>query len=277
MKQHFTRTRIAPTPSGYLHLGNAYSFLITQKFAAGTGAGIFLRIDDLDQQRVEQAYIQDIFETLDFLGIVYNEGPGDPSDFETRYSQLRRLPLYENALKKLTEAGKVFACTCSRTQILQDNSSGVYPGTCLHKRLPLDTPNAAWRLNTRDAGQIKINTLHGSTVHDLPSSMNYFVVRKKDGAPSYQLASLIDDVHFGIDLVVRGKDLWASTLGQLLLAEVLGYNEFRNVCFHHHDLLETPSGEKLSKSAGAESIHYLRGQGKTKDEVLRMINEHLLW
>ncbi|MBS1567707.1 MAG: tRNA glutamyl-Q synthetase, partial [Bacteroidetes bacterium] len=265
---HYNKTRLAPTPSGYLHLGNALSFAITADLARRTGAKVLLRIDDLDRERMEKAYVEDIFETLRFLGIDWEEGPQDFHAFETRYSQLHRMPLYNEALQKLKAGGHVYACTCSRSQVLRQNPDGIYPGTCRHKNIPLDTPDASWRLHTEAAGDITVYTPSGETITaQLPPSMHDFIVRKKDEFPAYQLSSVVDDVHFGIDLIVRGEDLWDSTLAQLYLASLLDLNDFTGSSFYHHPLLTTADGEKLSKSAGATSIQWLRAEGKTASEV----------
>ena len=243
-----SKTRLTPTPSGYLHLGNALSFALTATLARANGAGILLRIDDMDRERVEEAYVQDIFDTLTFLDIPWDEGPRDAPEFFRAYSQVLRLDLYQEALGQLAASGAVFACTCPRNQI--------YEGICLEKGLPLDTPNAAWRLKVAGA---------------LP----YFVVRKKDGFPAYQLTSLIDDLYYGIDLIVRGEDLHPSTLAQQELAGILGREAFARVRFVHHPLLmETPE-RKLSKSKGATSIRYLRAQGYRAADIYKLIAEML--
>ena len=105
--------------------------------------------------------------------------------------------------------------------------------------------------------------------------MDDFVVRKKDGFPAYQLTSVVDDIFYGVDLIVRGRDLWPSTLAQQALAAALGQHQFNNVCFLHHPLLVESPGQKMSKSAGAASVKYLRENGKTKAEVFGMIGNLL--
>ncbi|WP_257668874.1 glutamate--tRNA ligase family protein [Parapedobacter tibetensis] len=272
----FKRTRIAPTPSGYLHLGNAFSFAITVALAQQTGARIFLRIDDLDRERVRREYIEDIFETLDYLELPWDEGPKNYNEYETIYSQIHRLDLYHEALHSLRERDLVFACDCSRLDVLRRDAQGVYSGTCRKKKLPLGGVAYNWRLDTLAENTLAIRGLDGNTQYTiLPTSMRYFVVRRKHGAPAYQLASVIDDVHYGVDFVVRGADLWESTLAQHYLANVQGYMGFLNSIFFHHPLLKSNSDSKLSKSAGATSIKYLREQGKTKAEVYQMIG-HML-
>src|ERR1051325_8948231 len=138
----FKRTRLAPTPSGYLHFGNALSFCITAHLARKTGAKIFLRIDDLDRERLAKKYVQDIFDTLLFLEIPWDEGPRNMKEYEDEFSQAHRLHLYEKALDRLKEAGHLFACTCSCAQVSLQND-GSYPGTCRNKKLPFETKEAS--------------------------------------------------------------------------------------------------------------------------------------
>ena len=262
ISNQFNKTRIAPTPSGYLHLGNAYSFLLTQTIALQTGAKILLRIDDLDEERTRALYIQDIFDTLDFLEIKYDEGPRDYGEFKNEYSQLHRGPLYETALQQLADRALVYACNCSRAQLEMEDCR------CSTKNINLNTPDTAWRLKTDDAKELSVNSFDkGILKETLPPEMKDFIVRKKDGRPSYQLASLMDDQHYGIDLVIRGKDLWPSTLAQLFLAEKLNISSFINTTFHHHHLLNDEKAAKLSKSAGALSIQALRKDGKTLNDI----------
>jgi glutamyl-tRNA synthetase len=267
---NFNKTRIAPTPSGFLHLGNVLSFAITASVAEKTGAKILLRIDDLDRDRMNPKYVQDIFDMLNFLEIPWHEGPRNLREFESEYSQLHRMDIYREALKKLEENDLVFACTCSRSQIRQNNPNDIYPGTCRDKGLPLNTPGTCWRLKTNDDAELSVKTLNGVAKASLPADMHNFVVRKKDGYPAYQLASVIDDLHFGIDLVVRGQDLWSSTLAQLCLAKEIESSQFQNIVFHHHPLL-TEAGKKLSKSAGDTSVRYLRRQGKNPADIYGQI------
>jgi glutamyl/glutaminyl-tRNA synthetase len=256
----FTKTRIAPTPSGFLHLGNAYSFALTTALAKQKGAKILLRIDDLDRERANKLYVQDIFDTLNFLEITCDEGPRDMSDYENNWSQIHRIIIYNNTLQQLKQSGEVFACECSRTQI--------HACTCRDRSIPLDTENASWRLHTNQEREFSIKTLNNGIIQTkLPAEMKDFVVKKKDGYPAYQLTSMVDDLHFGVDLIVRGEDLWPSTIAQHYLAEVLQQTDFQNITFHHHPLLMESTDKKLSKSAGATSIKYLREQGKSIAEV----------
>ena len=281
-------TRIAPTPSGFLHLGNVFSFALTAALAKRTGASILLRIDDLDRDRVQREYIQDIFDTLNFMEIPWDKGPADVAAFEREYSQIHRLELYRAALTRLREARAVYACACSRAEVGRArksgarqrsdgraNAAGGYPGTCRELGLSLDAAEVSWRLRTDDR-VLRVRTLtDGFAEASVPGEMRDFVVRKKDGFPAYQLSSVVDDLHYGVDLIVRGQDLWASTLAQHYLSYFLDAADFREAHFYHHALLAAPGGEKLSKSAGATSIRYLRQQGLAAADIYTLIARSL--
>lgn len=233
-----------------------------------------MRIDDMDQDRVRAPYIEDIFESLEFLGIPWHEGPQNAEQLERQYSQHYRLGLYEAALSELRARNLVYACGCSRAQL--QSAGAAYPGTCRHRHIPLDTPNVAWRLNTNDAGSIRVKTTGGDYTNEgLPTEMHDVIVRKKDGFPAYQLSSVIDDVFFEVDLVVRGQDLWHSTLAQLYIAQLLEKRSFLDVAFCHHALLQDSHQRKLSKSAGDTSIHYLRQQGLSPKDIYALLSRQL--
>jgi len=267
---YLNRTRIAPTPSGYLHLGNVLSFVVTATLAEQYEARILLRIDDLDRQRVQPAYIQDIFDTLEFLELPWHEGPRNAKEFEQQYSQVHRLPLYRQALAELKDKKAVFACDCSRSQLLQTGTGG-YTGRCITRGLALDTAEINWRIRTDNDTLLNVKTLNKSVTAHLPPEQRDFVIRKKDGFPAYQLTSIVDDQFFDVDLIVRGMDLWPSTLAQLYLADVLNAKRFTSSTFYHHPLLTEPGGNKLSKSAGSTSVQYLRKAGKTATDIYTSI------
>jgi len=265
-KVRYNRTRIAPTPSGFLHLGNVLSFAITAALAERAGAKILLRIDDIDQARADKQYVLDIFDTMNFLEIPWNEGPRNAKEFEDQYSQLHRMDLYNEGLKQLQDNELVYACNCSRKQL------GESPCNCYEKQLSLTADNVSWRLITTPTNELIIKDYNGELIKAaLPAEMDNFVVRKKDGFPAYQLTSVIDDLYYGVDLVIRGEDLWPSTLAQHQLAIVLGKDDFKKITFYHHPLIKDSAGNKLSKSAGATSIKYLREQGKNVSDVYQLI------
>ncbi|MFN3996496.1 glutamate--tRNA ligase family protein [Algoriphagus sp.] len=273
---NFNLTRIAPTPSGFLHLGNAFSFLKTKALAEKHGAKILLRIDDLDRERYRPEYVQDIFDTLDFFEIKIDLGPKNVQEFENEWSQVHRMDKYRAALDQLKSTGKLFACDCSRKKIQQLDPSGYYLGQCMERRLPYDKPEVVWRIDTAESDflhYIEYPKQRKSSL--IQQDSMFYMVRKKDGLPAYQLTSLVDDLYFGVDLIIRGNDLFPSTLAQMDLARNLGAEKFKEITFHHHSLIKSPSQEKLSKSAGSTSIQFLRKAGKTLADIQNMIPTRL--
>lgn len=269
-------TRFAPTPSGYLHLGNAFSFIITWLLARLQGGCILLRIDDLDNERFRPEYLEDIFYSIDWLGLDYDLGPCGVADFHAAWSQHSRMDLYRQLLHKLQPL--LFACVCSRRTWQEASTDGQYPGTCLAKKLSLTTADAVWRLVTPDnqlisfceAGQIQ-------PVQVSPYEwMRHPVLRRKDGWPAYQVASVADDCHFGVNLVVRGADLFASTVVQCYIAECMGDARFRQIAFFHHPLLKGANGEKLSKSAGSTALKTIASTEKSPVKVYEILSAALL-
>jgi glutamyl-tRNA synthetase len=260
---NFSRTRIAPTPSGYLHAGNIFSFIITAGLARRYGASILLRIDDLDIGRVRPAYIEDIFETLSFLGIPWDEGPRNPDDFHRHWSQRIRLNKYESLFHVLRASGHLFGCDCTRTRM-----SGGDRCVCVERALDLCEPGIAWRLLTDTHNRIvQRDLIRGDVVQPLPTSVQHPILRKRDGDPAYHVASVSDDVDYGVDLIVRGLDLLDSTLFQCQLASFAGLDSFSQVTFYHHPLIMDTSGRKLSKSAGDGSVSDLRKAGAHRRDV----------
>ena len=245
------RTRFAPTPSGYLHLGNAFSFVITWLLARRHGGKILLRIDDLDSSRKRPEFVEDIFQSLEWLGLDYDEGPVGPTDFDRNWSQTVRTANYHAALEKLADSNLVFGCACTRSTIREQTSDGRHPAVCAEQNLGradlLEQTGLAWRLHTasiktrikwRDRPLISADS-QGNKLQsvDLHEAMRDVVLRKKDGNASYQIASLLDDSNFNMNLVVRGKDLVDSTAVQLWLADRLNITAFQQSQFVHHELI----------------------------------------
>ncbi len=232
--------RLAPTPSGFLHRGNLLNFYLNWHAARSRGARILLRIDDLDADRKRPEYVAGIFESLRHAGFDWDIGPGTEiadvtacvADFEANWSQHHRINLYNDLLARLRNTGLLFACRKSRKDIAA--AGGTYPPEFREQGLSLDDPDVAWRIKTTG----------------LDASMQDFVVRRRDGVPAYQVASIADDLHFGVTHIIRGEDLEPSTRAQIWLAGLLGEAAFESIHFLHHPLLRNERGEKLSKSAG---------------------------
>lgn len=259
------RSRLAPTPSGLLHPGNGLSFVMTWALVRATGGHLLLRIDDLDKTRCRDEYIEDIFETLDWLGLDYDEGPTGVADFHRHWSQHRRLDAYHLALDALRTGGHLFACSCSRRDVLAAAApDGRYPGTCAALGLPFDAPEVAWRVRTQPAPPtLRMSDMGSTGPVEAPYAGDAFVVRQRNAMPAYQLGSLVDDTLFGINFVVRGQDLWDATWAQLYLAHLLGNAAFARTQFWHHPLILGTDGHKLSKSKGAGSLRAWRQAGQS--------------
>lgn len=229
-----------------------------------------LRIDDLDAARRRSEYLDDIFTTLDWLGLDYDEGPAGVEDFLRHYSQHIRLDLYQTALAQFQASGDLYACTCSRRQIRERSTDGRYPNTCRELGLPFDAPRTAWRMHISEGTQVSFREWRiGEKSYLLAREMGDFLVRRKNGFPAYQIASLIDDLHYDINFIVRGADLLASTTAQQFLATRLDARPFREALFWHHPLLTGPDGEKLSKSKGAGSLQAWREAGRSPAPLYR--------
>ena len=236
--------------------------MFTWLWVRKSGGVLRLRIDDLDSGRARPEYINDIFETLEWLGLDWDAGPRSPDDFGQNFSQRFRLDLYHGLLGQLQQTGLVYACDCSRTTIQSLSVNGVYAGTCRDKHLPLHTPGAAWRIRVPEEVVVRPNDSRRTSTDSprcrVAELMGDFVIRRKDGIPAYQVASLADDLLHGINFIVRGADLLPSTAAQLYLAQLLGKQQFMETAFCHHPLLTDDAGHKLSKSAGSASIRALR-------------------
>lgn len=233
-------TRIAPTPSGYLHVGNLANFLLIEKLARESSGKILLRIDDCDGTRARKEFVEHIFETLRWLGIVWHEGPRNTEEFYRSYSQVNRKAHYFEKLSELKS--QTYACSCSRKEI-----GGVYAGTCREKNLKFVPGQTALRLRVEDP--------------ELARIFGDVVLWRKDDGPAYQWVSVVDDLEWGVNLIVRGEDLRDSSELQKYLAKQLAPQEFESVRFLHHPLVTDTEGKKLAKSDGSESVLELRRLG----------------
>lgn len=258
------RSRIAPTPSGYLHLGNAVNFLLTWLVVHKSGGTLRLRIDDADSDRTRPEYIEDIFRQLDWLGLTWEEGPSGPEDFSRHHSQLLRQERYRAMLDELAAHAALFPCICSRKAIRELSASGLYPGTCRSRPRPPEGEHAI-RIVVPEKTVIQV----GTEAVALGTLMGDFVLWRRDNQPAYQLASLADDLDDRITAIVRGADLLASTAAQLFLARSLGATgaPFRAIAFHHHPLVPGEGGQKLSKSDNALSLQAMREAGVTQARI----------
>ena len=270
-------SRLAPTPSGYLHLGNAFSFILTWLLVRRLGGKLHLRIDDLDAPRLNQDCLEDIFIQLEWLGLDYDTGPQGPGDHLRHFSQSLRLEEYMSALEEIRESGLLYACSCSRKQYLPKTKNGQYPGTCRGKKLDFNQPGMAWRFRseTEICSEETDRQKEGSQEENQFPFLGDAIMRRKDGLPSYQIASLVDDLKNQSSLIVRGMDLFPSTHFQISVAGKMAWQEFKEILFVHHLLLKDSFGKKLSKSEAALSLKTLRKEKSKPGFIYRGVARSL--
>ena len=240
--------RLAPTPNGYLHRGNAYSFLLTMINAKRLNGQVLLRIDDLDPERVKPIFIEDIFEILNWLGISWSWGPQNSKEAMGDFSQLRRMMSLLKSFWEIYESNpsKFYVCDCTKKQIAERNASlkhdsSIYDGHCRDRGLAF----------VQGQGMcVRFNS--GESSIDLGD----FIVLRSLGTLSYQWISLVDDLGWGVSHIVRGSDLINSTQAQKELALIFSEKGkcFTNAQFLHHAVLLADDGEKISKNREDQSL-----------------------
>ncbi|HEX8623458.1 MAG TPA: tRNA glutamyl-Q(34) synthetase GluQRS [Allosphingosinicella sp.] len=260
-------TRFAPSPTGRLHLGHAFSALLAHEFARSRGGAFLLRIEDIDPGRSRAEHVDSIIEDLAWLGLEW--------DGEILF-QSERLDLYREALGRLEAAGLVYPCFCTRSAIAAEIAASaaaphgpdgpLYPGTCRvlcageRERRMASEPHA-WRLDVAKAAAAAgpIYWHDGDTeVQAEPEAHGDVVLARKDAPVSYHLAVTVDDAAQGVTDIVRGRDLYAATDVHRLLQALLG---LPTPHYHHHPLLLDSQGRRLAKRHGAPSLGGLREAG----------------
>jgi len=287
------RGRLAPSPTGYLHLGHARTFWIAQDRAKAAGGVLVLRNEDLDSTRFKLEFAGAMIEDLKWFGFQWQEGPdvGGPNG---PYSQSERRTFYMAALEKLRAGGFIYPCACSHKDIRQaasaphaDNEEPIYPGTCRPEiqgererpreasPAPLGLAPAAgprsrprnWRFRVPEGETVAFTDGgFGPQAFTAGKDFGDFVVWRHDDVPAYQLAVVVDDAAMQITEVVRGADLLNSTARQLLLYRALGIAPPR---FYHCPLMTDESGIRLAKRHDALSLRAMRAQGASPEALRR--------
>lgn len=266
------RGRIAPSPTGYLHVGHARTFWAAQQRAHEHGGTVILRNDDLDRDRCKPEFVRAMFEDLRWFGFEWSEGPDCGGPFAP-YNQNERMPLYRDTLNKLIERGAVYPCTCSRKDIQAAvtaphaaDDEAIYPGTCRGRKLVVDSSaRFSWRFLVPDGESISFTDGNlGPQQFIAGRDFGDFVIWRHDGVPAYQLACVADDAAMQITEVVRGADLLVSTARQLLLYRALGLPA---PDFFHCPLMTDEHGTRLAKRHDALSLRHLREQGRSPSEI----------
>jgi glutamyl-Q tRNA(Asp) synthetase len=263
-------TRFAPSPTGAIHLGNAFSALFGWQRARARGGRFLLRIEDIDTVRCRPAHEAALLEDLHWLGIEW-DGPV--------WRQSERLAVYADALARLRGMGVAYPCFCTRADIAaaagapHGQEGPVYPGTCRvlseeQRAERMARQRFAWRLDVAAAvartGPLWWHDAGAGRVAAVPEAGGDIVIARKDIGTSYHLAVVVDDAAQGVTEVVRGRDLFEATHVQRLLQALLGLPE-PGYC--HHRLIADEDGKRRAKRDGAETISGLRAAGVTAEAV----------
>lgn len=273
------RGRIAPSPTGFLHLGHARTFWTAYQRAIQHNGTLVFRDEDLDPQRSKAEFAAAMLEDLRWLGIEWREGP-DVGGPHAPYEQSRRREFYLRDWKRLLDGGFLYPCTCSRKELAlsaqapnEGDDEPIYPGKC---RASLgakqDAPAGVnWRFRVPDGETIRfIDHNLGERSYVAGRDFGDFVVWRRDDVPAYQLAVVTDDCDMQISEVVRGEDLLVSTARQLLLLKAL---EQKAPEYFHCPLLRNAAGERLAKRTDALSLRALRQKGHTPESIREMWSE----
>lgn len=267
-------TRFAPSPTGHLHLGHAYSALVAYEASSFSGGQFLLRFEDIDHTRVREKYYSEITQDLHWLGITWNAPP---------IRQLDRLPAYQHAIDTLKSLGVLYPCFCTRREIeaelahLASAPHGpegpLYPGTCRNltpKKISqlLKTREPAWRLHSQNAHALTgdlsfLDLLHGPTSVN-PTLLGDLILARKDLGTSYHLAVVVDDAWQEITHVTRGEDLLPSTHIHRTLQTLL---KLPKPHYLHHPLLVDQTGKRLAKRHDSLALSSMRHAGLTPSQV----------
>ena len=271
------RGRLAPSPTGLLHVGHACTFWTAYQRAIANNGTLIFRNEDLDPQRSKPEFALAMIEDLRWLGIQWQEGPDVGGPFAS-YEQSRRRELYLETWRKLRDGGFIYPCTCSRKDLATSaaapndgDDEPLYAGRCREKlgeTKNYETPRGVnWRFLVPDGEEIAFDDLRqGEQSFTAGRDFGDFVVWRRDDVPAYQLAVVADDAAMQITEVVRGEDLLKSTARQLLLICALG---LAVPAYYHCNLIRDQAGVRLAKRHDALSLRGLREQGRTPADVLK--------
>ena len=261
MRGDVYRGRLAPSPTGYLHLGHAATFWLAQERCRAQGGTLALRVEDLDRERCRPEYTEALVDDLRWYGLEWQEGP---------YVQSERLGFYLDAWRALAKKGDVYPCTCTRRDVERavraphaGEHEAIYPSTCRPPRplsVYLEQPGGVnWRFRATPGEHIAFEDGRaGQREYRVGEDFGDFLVWRKDGTPAYGLAVVVDDAAMGITEVVRGEDLLPATAQQILLYRALGR---RLPAFYHAPLVLGGDGQRLAKRSGAHSLRALQEAG----------------
>ena len=267
------RGRLAPSPTGQLHLGHARTFWVAQKRARSHGGTLIFRNEDLDRARCKQEFVAAMFDDLKWFAFDWQEGPDCGGQFSP-YNQSERMSFYHAALVQLRATGLIYPCTCSRKDIAaasraphaEDDDEPIYAGTCrANHESEISNRKFSWRFHVPDGETVSFtdNNL-GPQSFVAGKDFGDFVIWRHDDVPAYQLACVVDDSAMQISEVVRGADLLVSTARQILLYRALG---LRPPEFFHCALMTDDAGIRLAKRHDSLSLRRLRERGEIPESL----------
>ncbi|CUH96727.1 Glutamyl-Q tRNA(Asp) synthetase [Propionispora sp. 2/2-37] len=263
------RGRFAPSPTGHMHLGNAWTALLAWLQVRSAGGTMVLRMEDLDPDRSRPAYAAALQVDLRWLGLDWDEGPDAGGDYGP-YCQSVRSEFYQEAFERLAAAGRTYPCYCTRAELAAaaphaSDGEQRYPGTCRNRKVSRTDRKPAMRLLVPPGSISYSDLLYGEIQQNIEQSVGDFVLRRSDGVYAYQLAVVVDDAAMHITHVLRGNDLIASTPRQLLLYRLLS---LKQPVFTHVPLLLGQDGSRLSKRHGDLSLTILRRRGIRPEQIV---------
>lgn len=273
-KIHALTTRLAPSPTGALHLGNARTFLVNWLLARQLGWQVLLRIEDIDGPRTRRGAADALIDDLRWLGLDWDQGP---------IYQSHRTPIYGTMVAKLLHEGLAYPCICTRREVElaasaphAEDGSTVYPGTCRGRFATVEEARSyagrepAIRFSV-DAGPVSfVDMFSGRHTYEVARDLGDFVIAKADGTPAYQLAVVVDDVEAAVTHVVRGDDLLDSTPRQMLLYRAMGWSDLTPT-YIHLPLVVGPDGRRLAKRHGDTRLSQYRERGVSAGRMLALL------
>ncbi|MCF8025043.1 MAG: glutamate--tRNA ligase [Desulfobacteraceae bacterium] len=258
-------TRFPPSPTGYLHIGGARTALFNWLYARGRGGRFILRFEDTDVQRSTQQYVDAMTDSLQWLGIDWDEGP---------YFQSRRLDIYREYIQRLIDSGNAYYCTCSKQEVdamrqaaVKEGGKPGYDGTCREKKLP-PRPGAVVRFKSPRAGNTVVEDKIRDNIVFPNAELDDFIIQRGDGMPIYNLAVVVDDITMGVNTIIRGDDHISNTPKQILLYRAL---EAQVPDFGHVPMVLGHDKARLSKRHGAMSVTAYRDMGYYPDALLNYL------
>jgi len=260
------RTRFAPSPTGYLHIGGARTALFSWLYARKHGGKFVLRIEDTDRERSSEASVNAILEGMTWLGLEYDEGP---------FYQTQRLDRYKEVIEQLMAEGKAYRCYCSRERLdqlrtdqMQQKIKPRYDGLCRAVEVPGDDAPYVIRFRNPDDGAVEVEDLIKGRVVFQNDELDDLILQRSDGSPTYNLTVVVDDMDMNIDYVIRGDDHLNNTPRQINILKALGKSP---PVYAHVPMILGEDGKRLSKRHGAVSVMQYREDGFLPEALLNYL------